>query len=70
MKKIITIELDGVLNLYKGNYVEDKGLLKYISSVTNLKNNKTYIYVDNRAVTFRGDYDILLDEIDRFIPRW
>lgn len=70
MKKIITIELDGVLNLYKGNYVEDKGLLKYISSVTNLKNNKTHIYVDNRAVTFRGDYDILLDEIDRFIPRW
>ncbi len=104
LKKIVMIDLDGVLNNYSGNYdkniippakvgaeefleklsenyelklfttrnkelaqawLVENGFHKYIKDVTNVK-EPAWLYVDDRAITFRGDYNNLLDEIKNF----
>ena len=42
---------------------------KYFKDVTNVK-TPAYIYLDDRAVQFEGDYDKTLDEINKFKAYW
>lgn len=103
-KPTILIDLDGVLNKYKGDYVaeyipeikegaqdflqglyqnyklvlyttrpaslahkwlEDNGLDKYFEDVTNEK-IPAYIIIDDRCICFKGDYEVLKNEINNF----
>ena len=42
---------------------------KYFKDVTNVK-YPAYIYLDDRAVQFRGDYKTTFDEIEKFNVYW
>ena len=103
-KKTILIDLDGVLNLYTGEYIENfipkprngvekfleklnrnydlklfttrnkklakewlraHKLSRFFSEVTNTK-QPAWLIVDDRCIRFRGEYDILLEEIEHF----
>ena len=107
-KKKILIDLDGVLNDYKGNYDEEilpemkrgareflaelsktselylfttrnlmmaakwliqNGLDNYFKDITNTK-IPSFLYVDDRCVCFRGEYDKTLKEISEFQVYW
>ena len=109
MKKTILIDLDGVLNSYKGDYKKDyihppkpetekflkniskhyeikifttrnkllaskwvveNGFDKYISDVTNIKENATYLFIDDRCICFEGDYDKLETLISSYKTYW
>ena len=108
-KKLILIDLDGVLNEYKGDYKEgyihppkpdtenflkeisknfeikifttrnklltskwliENNLDKYISDITNIKETRTYLFIDDRCLNFRGDYKILKNKIQEFCTHW
>ncbi len=103
-KKIILIDLDGVLNTYKGNFDKDfipeikagakeflenlnktyeiklfttrnrllavKWLIKnkldkLVTDVTNVK-EPAFLYIDDRSITFDGNYQELQNKIDNF----
>ena len=107
-KPLILIDLDGVLNSYKGDYKENhipkpqKGvwefledlsknyiikifttrkknlvepwlkkhnLDKYINDITNVK-EPAFLYVDDRSITYSGDYKELQRAIIDFKPHW
>ena len=42
---------------------------KYFKDVTNIK-YPAYLYIDDRSVQFRGDYNKTLDEINHFNVYW
>ena len=104
MKKTILIDLDGVLNTYKGNFDKDyippikegaakfiknishkfnikifttrnrllaskwvieNKLEEYIEDVTNIK-DICYLLIDDRCITFNGNFDDLEDDINNF----
>ena len=44
-------------------------LAEYITDVTNVK-PKAFVYVDDRACKFEGDYDETLNIIDTFTTHW
>lgn len=108
MKKTIMIDLDGVLNMYDGKYVENElpeikdgarefiqklhenydlvlfttrncleasrwlikhKIDKYFKDVTNVK-TPAYIYIDDRAIGFKGDYKKAISEIEEFQVYW
>ena len=107
-KKVISIDLDGVLDNYCGKYDEnnipeikegakdfiiklyqkydlilfstrnpdkvDKWLVKnklreYFKLITD-KKHPSYIYLDDRALKFNGDYNKTFDEIENFNVYW
>ena len=108
MKKTIMIDLDGVLDNYNGNYIEDtipdikSGAKEFIEKLSKdyelilfttrnsklatiwLQDNKidkyfkdvtrvkipAYIYIDDRAIKFEGDYNKTLDEIKKHNVYW
>ena len=41
----------------------------YIADVTN-KKEPAYVYIDDRAVKFNGDYTKLFEDIENFKPHW
>lgn len=41
----------------------------YICDVTN-KKTPAYLYIDDRAIKFEGDYSKILEDIDNFKPHW
>ena len=108
-KKLILIDLDGVLNEYKGDYKKDfihppktetkdflkalsknfeikifttRNLLltskwlikynldKYIKDVTNIKEKGSFLFVDDRCICFKNDYEKLLSDIENFKEHW
>jgi beta-phosphoglucomutase-like phosphatase (HAD superfamily) len=50
-------------------WLQQHGLLTYVSGVTRRK-PPAHVFVDDRAVCFRGDFDEALDEIVRFKAHW
>ncbi len=107
-RKTILIDLDGVLNTYKGKYDENKlpdirlgarefveelnkdydlilfttrnslgasrwlmenKIDKYFKNVTNVK-IPAYLYLDDRAIGFNGDYKKTLEQIEDFKVYW
>lgn len=107
-KKIILIDLDGVLNQYKGNYKEnyippvkngakeflerlitdydlklfttrnkqlaqkwlqEQGLANYFSEITNVK-LPHYLIIDDRSITFDGNYETALHNILNYRVWW
>ena len=103
-KKIILIDLDGVLNEYRGNFdknyippikegareflrelnseyefklfttrdtklatkwVKENELENYISEITNYK-EPSYLIIDDRCITFNGNYNTLYNSIKNF----
>ena len=107
-KKIILIDLDGVLNSYNGvfdkNFIPEpkqdvvffleklskfaelylftsrkkshakkwlkmNNLNKYFKGITN-KKISAYLYIDDRAICFKGNYNELLNEIYNFNVYW
>ncbi len=107
-KKVLLIDLDGVLNNYQGKFEENfiptikdgaynfleklskdyeirifttrnkiltvKWLVYnkidcFISEVTNVK-DLAYLYIDDRAICFDGNYDDLIAKINDFRPYW
>ena len=56
-KPTILVDLDGVLNEY------------FFIDVTNVK-SKAYLYIDDRAIRFDGDFERTLKEIDEFRVYW
>lgn len=51
------------------NWLDKYNLTTYVSHVTNHK-PKAFVYVDDRACKFEGDYDKTLNEIDKFTAHW
>lgn len=43
---------------------------KYISNVSNVKNPKATVIIDDRALRFEGDYDKTFNDIINFQPYW
>lgn len=50
-------------------WMREYGLDQYVSDVTDRK-PPALVYVDDRAVTFRGDFEETLREIRTFRPHW
>ena len=106
MKKTILIDLDGVLNEYKGDFkpdyippmkagadnflknlykdyelkifttrnknlaqqwLKENNIIQYISKVTN-KKVPAWLIIDDRCITFCGDYDKTITQIQKFKP--
>ncbi len=105
--KTLLVDLDGVLNTYKGDYksdyippiregarefleylnnneyevkvfttrnkelaekwLEENGLKDLILYVTNHK-EKCYLMIDDRCVTFKGNYEETIEEVKNFKP--
>ena len=51
------------------NWLRQNGLLKYAATVTNTK-LPAKVYIDDRAVTFQGDFGQTLADIKDFVPHW
>lgn len=105
-KKLILIDLDGVLNTYNGDFqanfipplnenakkfiqrlykdyelklfttrnkifvsrwLFDNNIDEYFSDITNIK-ELCWLFIDDRCMCFKGDYERLLEQIDRFEP--
>jgi beta-phosphoglucomutase-like phosphatase (HAD superfamily) len=50
-------------------WLQQHGLLAYVSGVTRRK-PPAHVFVDDRAVCFRGDFDETLDKIVHFKAHW
>ena len=50
-------------------WLEDNKIDKYFKDVTNVK-YPAYIYIDDRAIKFEGDYNKTLEEIENFRVHW
>jgi hypothetical protein len=50
-------------------WLQDYGLDRWVDEVTDRK-PPAVVYVDDRAVTFRGNFEETLQEIRRFRPHW
>ena len=103
-KKLIMVDLDGVLNEYKGKFdvkiipeirneaaefvkklnenydlklfttrnkehaqkwLKENNIDKYFSAVTNIK-EPCIIHIDDRCITFKGDYNDTIDKVQNF----
>jgi len=50
-------------------WLDEHGLRQYVSDVTDRK-PAAHVFIDDRAVCFRGDFHATLQEIDRFSAHW
>lgn len=50
-------------------WLDKYGLRHYIAEVTNKKPLAVW-YVDDRAITFQGDFDAMIEEIENFSAWW
>ena len=50
-------------------WLENKNIACYFKEITNIK-KPAYIYIDDRALKFEGDYDKTLNEIENFKIYW
>ena len=50
-------------------WLKANNLDKYFKTVTNIK-NPAYIYIDDRALKFNGDFYKTIEEIDNFKVYW
>jgi len=50
-------------------WLQSNKIDNYFTGVTNVK-SPAYIYIDDRALNFSGDYDKTLDEIEKFKVYW
>ena len=55
--------------LLSAKWLLENELDKYFKDVTNIK-YPAYIYLDDRAINFSGDYNKTLDEINSFNVYW
>jgi hypothetical protein len=51
------------------DWLRAHGLDSLVDDVTARK-PAAYVFVDDRAVCFRGDFDQTLRDIDRFVAHW
>ncbi len=50
-------------------WLREHGLYERVDEITNEK-VAAHVFVDDRAVTFQGDFEATLEEIDRFAAHW
>ncbi len=55
--------------LLTSKWLVDNKLDKYFKDVTNIK-IPSYLYIDDRAICFKGNYDETLEEIRNFHVYW
>lgn len=55
--------------LLASKWLIDNDLDKYIKDVTNIK-IPAFLYVDDRTICFKGDYNKILEDISNFKPYW
>ncbi len=51
------------------NWLKENQLEKYISEVTNIK-KPCYIYIDDRAICYKGNFKQTINEINNFEVFW
>ena len=50
-------------------WLRENSLDKYISEITNTK-KPCFLYVDDRAICHKGNFDLTIDEINNFNAHW
>lgn len=50
-------------------WLEEYNLVCYVKDVTNVK-PRAFVYVDDRACKFVGDYERTLEEVNNFTAHW
>ena len=48
----------------------ENNLIQYIENVSNVKNQYASVIIDDRAINFDGDFDVLYQKINNFKPYW
>lgn len=51
-------------------WLEKYNLSQFISNITNVKNPRASIIIDDRALQFKGDFQQTLQDITNFKPHW
>ena len=51
-------------------WLQENELLKYVYDISNVKNQFTSIFIDDRAITFEGDFSSVISKAKAFIPYW
>ena len=55
--------------LMTSKWLKKNGIDIYFSDITNIK-IPAFLYIDDRAINFKGDYKNMLKEISEFKPYW
>ncbi len=55
--------------LKSAKWLVDNNLYSYFSNITNVK-LPAFLCIDDRAITFEGDYDDMYEKIVNFRPYW
>ncbi len=55
--------------LLSSKWLVDNNIDKYFKDVTNIK-IPSYLYIDDRTICFKGDFEKTYDEIINFKPYW
>ena len=51
-------------------WLQNYKLLQFISDVTNVKNPLTSIFIDDRAIGFKGNFSDMINKIKNFKTHW
>ena len=51
-------------------WLKENNLFRYVKNITDKKNPRTTLFIDDRALNFNGDFSDVLCEIKNFVPHW
>jgi hypothetical protein len=55
--------------MLSAKWLQENNIDKYFQDITNIK-IPSYLYIDDRCICFKGEYDKTLDEINNFRVYW
>lgn len=71
LSKVYNIEIFTVRNkIVTTEWLQKNNIVHLIKDITNVKNPYASIIIDDRAITFDGDYNKILETSIKFKPYW